>query len=186
MQAILDATERLLEDEGVGDITTAKIAGRAGVSAGTVYLYFPNKNAVLDGLLERWLGFVNQAIADHDVANRPFSNWLEWIDSIIGSVLAIYERVPGLVAHYDAVTAIPELRARDAQQDERVVAWNIASLRLFLPDAKQDDLEIAAILLLTIVHSVLRQAVLQPEPKKQKSIKSLRAVVYTLITNVSN
>ena len=67
-----------------------------------------------------------------------------------------------------------------------MIAWNIASLRHFLPDAKDDDLESAAILMLTIVHSVLRHAVAQPEPKKQRTIKSLSAVVYALITNVSS
>ena len=45
--AILQATVQLLTKEGVAKITTRRVAARAGVSIGTLYQYFPNKNSLL-------------------------------------------------------------------------------------------------------------------------------------------
>jgi len=44
--AILEATSQVLRREGLEGCTTTKIAERAGVSVGTLYQYFPNKNWV--------------------------------------------------------------------------------------------------------------------------------------------
>ncbi len=43
----------LLDDGGLGALTTNAIARKAGVSIGTLYQYFPDKGAVLDALAER-------------------------------------------------------------------------------------------------------------------------------------
>lgn len=51
MQAILDATAHFLTREA--DFDTNQVAQRAGVSIGSLYQYFPNKQAVLSALIER-------------------------------------------------------------------------------------------------------------------------------------
>ncbi|MCA9710142.1 MAG: TetR/AcrR family transcriptional regulator [Myxococcales bacterium] len=52
--SLLDAAARLLASEGYEAITTNAIAREAGAAVGTVYDYFPNKEAVLAALLERY------------------------------------------------------------------------------------------------------------------------------------
>jgi AcrR family transcriptional regulator len=47
VNAILQATVQVLTKEGVGKITTKRVAARAGVSIGTLYQYFPNKSSLL-------------------------------------------------------------------------------------------------------------------------------------------
>src|SRR5437868_1892140 len=163
LEAILDATEQVLEDEGMSALTTAKIAARAEISAATIYLYFPNKNAVLYGLLERWLGFVNEVMDQHDATRGQFANWMQWADSRIDASLAVYQREPGLAAHYSTITAIPQLRKLDADHDRSVIARSKASLRYFLPDADDTDLELASTMLLTLVHNVVQRVVGLPE-----------------------
>ena len=51
--AILTAAAHVLEDEGEASFTTNKIAERAGVSIGSLYQYFPHKEAILVALAER-------------------------------------------------------------------------------------------------------------------------------------
>lgn len=46
-EAILEAATRILEELGEPALTTNRIAERAGVSIGTLYQYFPNKQAIL-------------------------------------------------------------------------------------------------------------------------------------------
>ncbi len=54
--AIIEAAARILENEGSEALTTNRIAERAGVSIGSLYQYFPNKQAVLVALLRREWG----------------------------------------------------------------------------------------------------------------------------------
>jgi len=51
-EAILEAAEIIILKEGYEKATTNYIAERAGVSIGSLYQYFPNKDAVLSALIE--------------------------------------------------------------------------------------------------------------------------------------
>ena len=53
MDAILEATARILEQRGHGGLTTNSAAELAGVSIGTLYQYFPDKHALLGALIAR-------------------------------------------------------------------------------------------------------------------------------------
>ena len=55
VELMLEAAIRILEKEGLEGLTTNAIAARAGVSIGTLYQYFPNKEAILDDLADREL-----------------------------------------------------------------------------------------------------------------------------------
>ena len=44
-EAILDAPDRLLTTRGFRSVTMDDIAGEAGVSRRTIYMYFPSKNS---------------------------------------------------------------------------------------------------------------------------------------------
>ena len=62
--AIIEATARLLEQGRLEALTTNKIAEYAGVSIGSLYQYFPNKEAILVALIrqERSLLFADVAV----------------------------------------------------------------------------------------------------------------------------
>ncbi|MET0280958.1 MAG: TetR/AcrR family transcriptional regulator [Steroidobacteraceae bacterium] len=51
--AIVEATARILESYGHDGFTTNAVAELAGVSVGTLYQYFPNKQALLGALISR-------------------------------------------------------------------------------------------------------------------------------------
>ncbi|WP_425101038.1 TetR/AcrR family transcriptional regulator [Tropicibacter sp. S64] len=52
-EAIVEAAARILEQDRLDDLTTNGIAERAGVSIGSLYQYFPNKEAILVALIRR-------------------------------------------------------------------------------------------------------------------------------------
>src|SRR5271154_1493970 len=62
VDAILEATTQVLLSVGKERLTTTKVASRAGVSVGTLYQYYPNKSALLQGALIRHLDEVTAAM----------------------------------------------------------------------------------------------------------------------------
>lgn len=83
---ILDASIRILDQEGVDAFTTTRIAEVAGVSVGTLYQYFKNRDSILDALQDRefaratefMLGVLAQSHASaEDLASRVIAGLLE-------------------------------------------------------------------------------------------------------------
>ena len=62
VDAILEATIQVLLSIGKEQLTTTKVAARAGVSVGTLYQYFPNKSSLLQAALRRHLTEVGDAV----------------------------------------------------------------------------------------------------------------------------
>ena len=63
VSAILEAAAQVLEAGGLGGFTTNAVAERAGVSIGTLYQYFADKQALLRALAEREIRRALAAIA---------------------------------------------------------------------------------------------------------------------------
>ncbi|TNF27225.1 MAG: TetR/AcrR family transcriptional regulator, partial [Deltaproteobacteria bacterium] len=54
VKAIIQAATYILQDEGVKGFNTNKIAKKAGVSIGSLYQYFPNKDSISSMLFENF------------------------------------------------------------------------------------------------------------------------------------
>ncbi len=60
LNRLLDAAEKALEEHGLDAATVPAIAKRAGVSVGVVYRRFPNKDALIRAVYERFLWRVRE------------------------------------------------------------------------------------------------------------------------------
>lgn len=52
-EKILDALQQLLEEKSIQHISVSEIAAKAGIGKGSIYYYFPSKDAIVDALIER-------------------------------------------------------------------------------------------------------------------------------------
>src|ERR1051326_7166272 len=62
VDTILEATARVLVAKGYDNLSTNAVATAAGVSIGSLYQYFPNKEALVLALIERHMEQMNAAI----------------------------------------------------------------------------------------------------------------------------
>jgi AcrR family transcriptional regulator len=60
--AIHEASIQVLLSAGYRKLTTTRVAERAGVSVGTLYQYFPNRQALIRAVLERYLAEMSASI----------------------------------------------------------------------------------------------------------------------------
>jgi AcrR family transcriptional regulator len=64
VEAIFDAAIQVLQITGYRSLTTTRVAERAGVSVGTLYQYYPNKQALVAALLVRFLARIETTLMD--------------------------------------------------------------------------------------------------------------------------
>ena len=79
---ILDAAAQLFDEQGVG-VSTAKIAAAAGVSNGTLFNYFPTKQALVDSLYLQLKRELAAALGTPDgtfeaQVRATWNRWLDW------------------------------------------------------------------------------------------------------------
>ena len=52
-QRILDALQQLMEEKNIQNISVSDIAVKAGIGKGSIYYYYPSKDAIVDALIKR-------------------------------------------------------------------------------------------------------------------------------------
>src|SRR5215467_1710487 len=62
VEALIEATARILVRDGYDRASTNKIAAMAGVSIGSLYQYFPSKEAVVAAVTERHTQELSQVV----------------------------------------------------------------------------------------------------------------------------
>lgn len=117
VDAVLEATVRILKREGSNALTTNRIAEVAGVSIGSIYQYFPDKNAIFAALHRRHIEQIDRLI--HAALMRHATSSL---DTLIGAL------IQGMI---DAHTSDPELHeAMATEVPHRAAATDDFSVRL--------------------------------------------------------
>src|SRR5215510_5260165 len=73
VDALLEATARVLVKEGYDRASTNRIAEVAGVSVGSLYQYFPSKEALVAAVIDRHMGEMLQLVRDAllEAASHP-------------------------------------------------------------------------------------------------------------------
>ncbi len=140
VEAIFEATIQVLRVEGLRRLTTIRVAERAGASVGTLYQYYPNKQALLFGVLQRHLVRVGEAVgkAAAAVHRAPLATMVPAV--VAAFVRAKTERIDEARALY---VVAAELDARElvrATEDQGVVA--LAQMLATAADARFANLDL--------------------------------------------
>jgi AcrR family transcriptional regulator len=118
--AVLDATIRIFEQEGPDRATTSRIAEVAGVSVGTLYQYFGNRDSILDALQDREFDRAT-ALMERLLVGKPPGTEPELARAVVDQLLALYAAAPSL----HRVLAVEGLRVTPTERvqafDRRIV-----------------------------------------------------------------
>jgi len=94
IDALLDAAAVVVDEVGFDRLTTAMVAERANASIGTVYRYFPDRIALLQGLRERTDIRYRRVVADRIGAEEP-PTWLAALGCSLDVFIEMYRNEPG-------------------------------------------------------------------------------------------
>jgi len=170
VDAILEATTQVLLSVGKERLTTTKVASRAGVSVGTLYQYFPNKSALLQGALIRHLDEVTEAI-ERVCREQRGKTLKEMAAALINAFLATKMRdVKTSVALYSVSSDVDG--AKIAQQMQLHTNNSVAGMLATTSDTLTKDPQLVASMVQSAMAGVSRRLLESVEPAKQ--VEALR------------
>lgn len=178
-EQILEVAGGLLEKLGTHNLTTIRIAEEVGISVGTLYHYFPNKQAILYAMGQQWLEQMAVTL-ENDGRQLPRSS-SRFVEQFVDHMLALYRQQRGLLHLVQGMFAIPELMPLDEQHDELVidhVAGHLARGSKALPLAERQRIGRA---FHEISHALLLVVVNQSQTRGSKTLKELRLLLQTLL-----
>jgi len=160
VDALLAATTRVLVKEGYDHASTNKIADAAGVSIGSLYQYFPSKEALVAGVIERHIDGMLEVVraSAARVALMPIR---EAALELVGVMIEAHRINPKL--HRVLVEQIP--RIGNMEHIDRVDEECVALVRVYLEGHRDElgieDLDLAAFLAVSTVEALTHIAVLR-------------------------
>jgi AcrR family transcriptional regulator len=160
VDAILSATARLLVKEGYDRASTNRIAAAAGVSVGSLYQYFPSKEALVAALIERhsmkMIGYLQERAANHP-PNAPLR---AIVRDVVHAMVDAHRVDPKL--HRVLMEQVPRIGAlkRMSELDDTALVLIRTFLESRSTEVRPKNLKLAAYLLASLVEAVTHGAVL--------------------------
>jgi len=174
VDVLLDATARVLMKEGYDRASTNKIAAVAGVSIGSLYQYFPSKEALVAAVIDRHVHEMFQVVRDAlvKVATRPVEVAARELVSVMIDAHRVNPKLHGVLAEQ-----VP--RTGRLENIEAINREAYALVRAYL-EAHRDELDvrdpdIAAFICVTAVEALTHAAVVR-RPESLTDEKAERLV----------
>lgn len=183
VDAILDAGAQVLAREGYAAVTTNRVAEVAGVSIGSLYEYFPNKQSIVAASLARTMREIVVEVGagmrtGMSLPDQPRGGIDYWMRAMTTALESRGDILRVALREVPFLWKIPEARdlqeslqrvAREGHQRQRVVHF--------------DDPEASTFLLMTMVWSAILQTVLYRPPhlSRERLIRTLVDMVVKLL-----
>jgi AcrR family transcriptional regulator len=164
VEAILQAAAQVFERHGYAAGTTNRIAERAGVSIGTLYQYFPNKDAILVALVHRHLAESTAALGPHLQRLNSGADFDDVLPGIVHAMVAMHALAPGLHRVLFEETPLPStLRAELDELEDQLV--DVAAEALATdPSTTPNDPRLTARVMISAIEGLTHRLVLRPPP----------------------
>jgi TetR/AcrR family transcriptional regulator, cholesterol catabolism regulator len=138
-ERVIRAAQELAADGGYDAVQMRDVASRGEVALGTIYRYFPSKDALLLAVMVQWLGDLEQRVTRHPPAG---ATTVDRIMDVLGRAVRSMDREPRLTR-----AVIAAMTAGDPASVDAIGEVTAAMARIMLaafPEDVDPALEAAA------------------------------------------
>jgi AcrR family transcriptional regulator len=159
VDALVEATARILVKEGFDKASTNHIAEVAGVSVGSLYQYFPTKEALVAAVVERHQQEITQTVRGElaDVLAQPVEKAVRMLVEVAVRAHRVDPRLHRVVA--EQIPRVGELEKLATFNRENFALFR-AYLESHRDELRIDDLELASFVCVTTIEALTHNAVL--------------------------
>ena len=186
MQRLLDAAEQTFAERGYQATTTNEIADRAHTSIGTLYRFFPNKEAIVQHLSERYaqeMHVIRGKMFHPGMATMPL---IEMIDYLVDPIVELKSAHSGLVSLFIGPQAPLQLPVEfQTLVDESVFQLEKLWTRRF-PFLNAEMCHLYAVIFFQIRQAFLSLAFSSAPSSQEKIIKELKTNLFRYLEPIGS
>jgi len=170
--ALVDATARILVREGFDKASTNRIAEVAGVSVGSLYQYFPSKEALVAAVIDRHNQEIMQTVRGElaQAMSQP-------VEKAVRKLVAVAVKAHRIDPRLHRVLAEQIPRVGKLENAEAFNRENYALFRNYLETHRDelcvDDLDLASFVCVTSIEALTHNAVLHSKTLSDDAMESL-------------
>ncbi len=178
---ILDVTAKLLGEVGFDELTTILIAKELTISVGSLYHYFPNKQAILYALGDRWLETMSQALTSIEQMPIETMDLATVVDRSVDRMLEVYRDERAILPLAQAMWAVPELRDLDERHDAMIIERMMIIFKRLGFVSSDNELNRLGRAYLEMTHALSLVVVNQVGRRSERTLADLKRLVFTLL-----
>ncbi len=163
VEAILEAAAQVFRRHGYAAGTTDRIAERAGVSIGSLYQYFPNKDALLVSLAEHHVdagfGQVREILAEVLADPPPLDTLLR---RFVESMIALHDREPELHRVLFEEAPLPPSLRKNLRQREMAFGREVQAVLEGHVEVRMQSAALSAYVVVQTIEGLVHGFILHP------------------------
>lgn len=178
LERIVDAATRVLSERGYDGASTNRIAAEAGISSGSLYQYFPNKDAIVVAVLDRFADDLANRIGAQIEATMA-EPWQTGGRALLDVQIGLFEENSDLlriiVEQIPRLGPVDKLDALRRRMSDLVRLYLILNREQFRPDL---DIETAVWILAEVTGQLSVRYVLERPPiPRERMVDQLTALI---------
>jgi AcrR family transcriptional regulator len=178
-ESILQAAGEIFVEYGYDRATTELIAQRANVSAGSLYQFFPNKEAIAQAFatqaVEQLQQLYDETILVPEVMELPFDRFLNYSIDIL---LTFNRNHPGYFALLQGATISPQLAGALQDQRQGLLARMRRAIEVLAPHCSPKQGEVLTTVTYRVFLALLPLILQTEEPQRSVFIRELKAILF--------
>ena len=184
IQQILDAASQILDEDGYEALTTNAIAARAGMSPGSLYQFFDNREAILAALADRYQALIDatyESALDLQAARLPLE---VLVDRVVDPLVDLHLSNPALKTLLSGPETSPTLTTPTRHLHDSVLCRVEALIAVRLPSLS--DAERSRVARVTLqIFKAIQPLVLEALPRERPAlIADLKAALIGYLRTV--
>jgi len=161
VESILEAAARVLAERGYAAATTNLVAARAGVSVGSLYQYFPNKDSLVAALHERHADQMEAAIEKALDAADPRS-LPKQIEAMVRAMVAVHQISPQLHRVLEQEFPFFDAPTEESPADKKILVRIRKLLAGHHDEIPTRNLELTAWTVMTVAGALVHATIIDP------------------------
>ena len=125
---IVEAATRILSESGYAALTTNEVAKISGVSIGSVYEYFRNKDEIVLVIVDRHLTAAENAVASFDFQDAQNWSLEQVVNSLVSGFIVLHKDDPRLHRVLSSEVPLTNQQLRRRQKLEENLIFAVASV----------------------------------------------------------
>jgi AcrR family transcriptional regulator len=183
---ILDAASDVFAEVGYEGATTNAIAAHAGMSPGSLYQFFPNKEAIAEALAARYaeeMQAAHSVVLDPSVARLPLD---EMVDRIVDPLIGLSLANPGAKALLAGSDISPQLASSTQRLHEAVLDRVDALIAVRVPGMKAKERARAAQVSVQIFKAILPMVMSAGRNERASVVRELKSALRGYLESIES